>query len=180
MPIIYITGVEGSGKSTVCDVLASRGFMALDIDKEGLSARFVKMTGERLTGQPSDKERTAEWYNDREWRLPVEDVVRLKYQAGQNTIFLAGITENFDEIKDLFTKVICLTLDEDTTIYRVAHRLKNDFGKTPVELARILDNREVYEQKNRDSGSIMVDASRQLPEVVDNILSNVSKELQII
>lgn len=180
MPIIYITGVEGSGKSTVCSALASRGFAALDIDKEGLSARFVKITGERLIGQPSAKQRTAEWYNDREWRLPVEDVVRLKRQTGQNTIFLAGITENFDEIKDLFTKIICLTLDEVTTIYRVAHRSDNEFGKTPVELARILDNRALYEQKNRDSGSIMVDASQQLPQVVDDILSNISRELQRI
>ena len=180
MAIIYITGVEGSGKSTICKELMARGYAALDIDETGLSARYVKKTGERIKTLPPKDQLTAEWYDERERMLPASDIKRLGNQANRTLLFLCGVTENFDEIKDLFTKIICLTLDETTTIYRVTNRLHHGYGKTAVELSRILSNRAIYEQKNKDYGSTMIDASQSVSRVAEIIISNVSRELQRI
>jgi dephospho-CoA kinase len=36
MPLIYITGPTGSGKSTICSELKAEGYETYDIDSEGV------------------------------------------------------------------------------------------------------------------------------------------------
>jgi len=174
MPLIYITGVEGSGKSTVSKYLNSKGYNALDIDDEGLAKRYYKNTWELTDNLPSTSEPTYDWYNEREWKMKPSDVLMIKQRSGTNLLFLCGITDNFKDIKDLVDKTICLSLPESIVIQRIQTRTNDDFGKIEAQLKYILKKHSSYEDDNERSGSIMIDASMPLSQVVDSILHYVA------
>jgi dephospho-CoA kinase len=48
MAFIYITGISGSGKSTVRSELIRRGYEAYGTDEDGLAAFYHHETGERI------------------------------------------------------------------------------------------------------------------------------------
>jgi broad-specificity NMP kinase len=56
MPIVYVTGVEGSGKSTICDALVQSGYEAMDFDQEGLSTRYIKGSWKQTDNLPAPGE----------------------------------------------------------------------------------------------------------------------------
>lgn len=64
-----------------------------------------------------------------------------------------------------------LTIDEETLRHRIATRTTNDFGKTTAELGLILKWHKILEQDNRHYGAVMIDATRPLDEVVDDIVA---------
>lgn len=171
MPFIYITGVEGSGKTTICKALSAKGYTAIDIDEEGLSSRYDKDTWNRASALPPANQSSSTWYLEREWKIKPGELLKIKQPAQSEIVFVCGITDNFNEIKDIFDKIICLTLDEAAIRKRLATRTTNNFGKNAAELEYIFSKHEAYEEDNKDFGSIMVDASRSLAEVIDAILS---------
>ena len=170
MSLIYITGVEGAGKSVVCKALKSQGYDALGIDEAGLARRYYKHTWKLTNSLPAPLESSYEWYNEREWKIKSSDVLRIKQHSGTNPIFLCGITDNFKEIKDLVDKTFCLTLPENVVIQRIQARKNDTFGKNEAQLEYILKKHRLYEDDNQRAGSIMVDASMPLARVVDVIL----------
>jgi thymidylate kinase len=67
--------------------------------------------------------------------------------------------------------VFALVADRDTLERRIAARTGNEFGKQPGELAEILRWHEDYARTYREFGAVVVDASRSLDTVVDEILA---------
>lgn len=171
MPTIYITGVEGAGKTRVCKYLRVQGYNALDID-DYLARRYYKNTWKLSEDQASPLEMDFDWYNEREWKIKPSDLRLIKERAGGNLIFLCGIAENFKEINDIVDKTFCLTLPEDVVIQRAQTRDDN-FGKNEAQLKYILNKRQSYEEDNKRSGSIMIDAMMPLSKVVETILQNI-------
>jgi len=168
MSLIYITGVEGAGKSTVCDELLDAGYSAIDLDTAELAQRYFKGSWQRPANLPPATSNTLAWYADREWKVKPLDVQHLRAQAvGEAILFVCGITDNFDQI-------ICLTLDQPTVRERLAGRTDNNFGKTPGEREYILEKHQAYEAKNKEAGSIMLDAAQPVIQVVNRILVSVA------
>lgn len=166
-----ITGVAGTGKTSLINELTIRGFIAYSTDElpnvtqlEDLQTHeFVKKTG-----APID-------FSKYGWNWLEKGLKELLNSS--DTVFIGASVSNLHDYCKLFDKIFVLSLDEITLRERLANRLKDDnYGKHPDDLARIL--RVADEEKNKlieHDNAIVVDASQPLDAVVDEILRQVNK-----
>lgn len=156
--MFQIDGLSGTGKSTLCDELARRGYHAVDAD-----ATFA-YSGDPVTGAPSDVDSRSNWiWDGRKLRA---------FATGSHAgpVFVCGGAMNQDQFADLFAKRFMLRVDSETMRHRLLTRTNNDFGKDPADLAEQLElNLHVAEEARR-IGSILIDATRPIDQVADDIV----------
>ncbi|MFI5952361.1 AAA family ATPase [Cryptosporangium sp. NPDC051539] len=168
MTVVWVTGNSGVGKSTVCELLEQRGHEAIDADWEGYNRWVDRLTGEVVVDPPYPVPRG--WLHRYGWKITRADVEALAARAAGRTVFLCGSVENENEVRDLFDVVICLVIDVDTLISRLADRTKNAFGAHPEELAAAVRANATDEAAYRDSGATIIDATRPLDAVAEAVL----------
>jgi broad-specificity NMP kinase len=168
MGLIFVTGVSGAGKSAVAESLREGGWEAHDTDEDGMCVWC-----ERATGRPVDQNQrgdSAEWLDRHDWNIFRSRVEELARRAGDRRVFLCGSPSNYEDVWDLFSTVVCLVVDDETLRTRLAGRTTNDFGKAPHELERVLEWNKDNGEHFRQLGAQIVDASRPLDEVVEEVL----------
>jgi len=173
MPLYYITGLAGAGKSTVRRELKTHGYAAPGVDEEGYGEWIDRKTGKVIPYPHHDKNLDFhDWYERHEWELSPTKIARLKRRADKEKtpIFLCGSASGEDKVWHLFDKVLALVIDEETLKHRLATRTDNQFGKTPGELAIELRLHGTYEDTMKNHGAHTIDATRPSAEVVDEIL----------
>ncbi len=84
---------------------------------------------------------------------------------------MCGVTNNIDELRDLFSAVFALVLDDQTLKSRLASRTNNDWGKQPHELAQTLALQKEAAETYDKLGYITIDAGQSQDAVIDSILS---------
>ena len=179
MPLIYITGNSGAGKSSIRKELQRRGYEAHDTDDDGITAWVHKATNKLVERPENESARTKEWYDQHEWKMSRQKVEEFAASAKDKLIFLCGSPSNADDMLDLYDKVVCLVVDKDTLKNRIASRTDHDFGKAPDELESILGWHDAFQDRYKDQGAVMIDATQSLEAVVNEILSRVIDFSQI-
>ncbi len=169
MPLIYITGPSGAGKSTVRNELIKRGYEAHDTDEDGLSAWYNIETGDKVQ-RPDEADRSPDWYKHHAYRISPDRVKALADRAKNKLIFLCGIPSNDLELAEYYGAVICLVIDEQTMKQRIASRETNNFGKAADELELMLYWHGKMLERYEKFGAIMIDASRPLDKVVEQVV----------
>ena len=145
---VLITGMSGTGKSSVVEALAARGYQAIDTDWD---PRWEEVSGD-------------EWI----WR---EDEIRaLLDDADTDLLFVSACVSNQARFYDRFDEVILLSAPESVTVERLAHRTNNPYGKRPQEVADVLRYKATIEPKLRLAASAEVDTSVPLEEVITKVL----------
>ena len=173
-PLIYITGMPGTGKTAIRDELRRRGYTAYDTDEDGLAHYCNAETNEPVFEHMPAEARTPEWRKAHAWRVPRSAVEKLHAEAANKPIFLSGVVANdVEELWDLFDKVFALTIDEATLRHRITTRTTGDYGKNEHEFANLLGWQKTADDDYRKLGAILVDATRPLTQVVDAILARV-------
>lgn len=175
MPIYFITGVSASGKSSITHELRNRGLTAYDTDDDALARWQNNKTG-FIHSKSSVKAaaRTEEFLQTHSWNVPRESIEKIAKEHGNETIFICGVANNIDQIKDLFAGVFALTIDEKTLRERLANRTNNDWGKQPHELRQTLALQEKGLANYEKQGYETIDARQPLQEVIENILRKVA------
>jgi shikimate kinase len=148
MKRILLTGMSGTGKSTVIGTLAERGYKAVDLDEPGWSEH----------GPDGDWV----WCEGR-----VQDL--LSVEAGE-LLFVSGCAENQVKFYPQFDEIVLLSAPAAVLIERLATRTNNPYGKHPDELAAVLGYLETVEPRLRKGASHEVDASASLDQVVATVL----------
>lgn len=176
MALIYITGIPGTGKSTIRKELLRRGYKALGGAEDNLAAFYDNETSERIDGWiPADK-RTPEWLNSHTWKISRRDLEQLCVSAKNETVYICAVTANdIEELWDLFDKVFALHIDEETLRQRLAERTNNDVGKVSHELEAILSRQKSARQLYESHGAVIIDATKPVNEVVDTIIRETNK-----
>ena len=169
MPLIFITGISGSGKSTVQGELTRRGFEAYDTDEHEIAQWQNRLTG-AITPLVAEEHRTPEFLAQNDWRADPERVRHLADHGAQRTVFLCGSVGNEDEVWPLFDRVFVLSIDEPTMRHRLLTRTSHDFGTKPHELAMLVAWRSAIDEHYQRAGAILIDASGNPKVVVDGIL----------
>lgn len=169
MPLVWVTGSSGVGKSTVCELLKSRGKQAVDADWEGYNHWADRTTGQVVTDPPYPA--PAGWLDRYGWRISRAKVEALAAAAHDSTAFLCGSVENESDVRDLFDLVVCLVIDNRTLRDRLRSRTTNAFGQHPEELAAALGFNDTAESTYRRLGATIIDARMPPADIADAILA---------
>ena len=173
MPLVWVTGSSGVGKSTVCDLLKSRGALAVDADFEGFSHWVDRKSGRVVTNPPDPV--PAGWLERFGWNISRAEVEILSRTMRDKTAFLCGSAENEEAVRDLFDHMICLVADNETIRDRLGTRTTNPFGKHPEELAAALGWNDDVESRYRCLSATIIDGTQPPAEVADAILAATAK-----
>jgi broad-specificity NMP kinase len=176
VPLFYITGVSGTGKSSILHELRARRFDAYGVDEDVYAKWVDRKTGCAVAFPGWHTVDMHEWYRDHMWVMDADAVNALQDMADaeKNDVFLCGGTAGEEAVWHRFTRVFALVVDVDTLQQRIAQRTGNSFGKTPEELREILDWHKVSEETYRNVGATLIDATRPLEAVVDDILRHIT------
>ncbi|MEV4756947.1 AAA family ATPase [Micromonospora sp. NPDC049559] len=159
---VLVTGMSGTGKSSVVDALAERGHRAVDADYGGLS-HLVAVPGDELTGVGAGRDWV--WREDRIERLLATD--------DGDLLFLAGCAPNQGKFYPRFDHVILLTAPAEVIARRLATRTTNPYGRRPDQLARTLELKRTVEPLLRRGADLEIETTLPLDEVVAAILRHV-------
>ncbi len=164
MKRVLLTGMSGTGKSTVTEELAARGYRAVDADADGLS-HLVDAPGDEVTGVG----------NGQDWVWREDRVAQLLSIEDGELLFLSGCSPNQGRFYPRFDHIILLTAPAEVIVDRLTARTNNPFGKDPQEIARTLELKETIEPLLRRGADLEVDTSVPVGEVVAAILGHVQE-----
>ncbi len=162
MKRVLLTGMSGTGKSTVIGELTRRGYRAVDADENGLS-ELVAVPDDELTGLGPGLDWV--WQEDRIQELLLID--------DADVLFLGGCSPNQGRFSPQFDEIILLSAPAGVLVDRLASRTNNPFGKLPGEVARTLELQRTIEPLLRRGATWEIDTSVPLAEVVANVLRHV-------
>ncbi|MBA3684082.1 MAG: AAA family ATPase [Planctomycetes bacterium] len=162
MQRILLTGMSGTGKSTLTAELARRGYKAIDADCDAWShwvdcAELPEAPGS--TVEP-----------DRDWVWRADRIRDLLASEDVDTLFVSGCAVNMVEFYPQFDHIVLLTAPTAVIVQRLATRTNNPYGKRPEEVARVLQLFATIEPRLRRRAGHVIDTSVPLDEVVRSVL----------
>lgn len=162
MKRILLTGMSGTGKSTIISALASRGYKAVDADCDEYS-EWVEFTVESDDfGPPVEVGRDWVWRED-----CIQDLLSTE---DSDVLFLSGCAENMRKFLPQFDDVVLLSAPSDVIVERLRTRTTNTYGRQPNEIARVLSLVETLEPRLRRAADHEFDTSSCINDVVEAVL----------
>lgn len=158
MKRVFITGMSGTGKSTVIARLAALGHRAIDTD----SPAYFELA------KPDESVR-ARFGDEKDWRWRVDRIAALLDAEDAPALFLSGTSSNQSKFYPRFDHIVLLSAPEPVILERLRTRTTNRYAKDPNELARELRLRPIVEPLLRRSADVEIDTSAPLDEVVARI-----------
>jgi shikimate kinase len=144
---VLLTGMSGTGKSSVIRALAARGYKAVDTD-DGWCEPL-----------PDCRQ---------QWR---EDAIgELLATEDAGVLFVAGCEENQVRFHRQFDLIILLSAPAEILVERLRSRTTNCYGKAPGELGRVLDDLHAVEPLLRTAADHEIQTTMPLTEVVTAVL----------
>jgi dephospho-CoA kinase len=147
---VLLTGMSGTGKSSVIEALAARGYKAIDTD-DGWCEPL-----------PDGRQR---------WR---EDAIEeLLANEDAEVLFVAGCEENQVRFHPRFDVIILLSAPAEILAERLASRTGNPYGKTPGDQRRIFDDLQTVEPLLRKAADYEITTTMPVGDVVAAVLDRV-------
>ncbi len=148
MKRILLTGMSGTGKSTLIAALAARGYAAVDMDEPGWS----------------------EHAPDGDWVWREDRVQEFLDHAAGDALFVGGCATNQVRFYPQFDAIVLLSAPASVLIERLATRTNNPYGKRPDELAEVLGYLETVEPLLRRGATHEIDTSAPFEDVLATVL----------
>lgn len=147
-----LTGMSGTGKSSVIRELRRRGWPAIDMDEPGWSVRDA--AGNRL------------WRDER-----LAEAIRAD---DKERLIVSGCAENQVEFYPQFRHIILLSAPAEILRARIVARSDNPYGKRPAEWAEVLDHLAWVEPLLRRRATHEIVTTMPLEDVLTRVLSIIS------
>ena len=163
MKHVLITGMSGTGKTTVTRELLARGHRAVDLDDEAWS-EWVDASGNPTGAKPG-----------KDWAWRADRVRHLLDAEATGPFFASGCAPNMGEFVDHFDEVVLLTADVGVIRERLAARTPGSYGTRPAEVDALLANLEAVEPLLRRFATREIDTRTALDGVVEEILATVTE-----
>ena len=179
MALYFITGISGSGKTTVLSELRNRGYEAYDVDEAGpATAKWHNDATGYIHPKSSVKQedRTPEFLAQHSWKVPRAEVIDLAQNARTKDIFLGGSISNESELSDLFSRVFALIIDDKTLTHRLKARTNNDWGKSSHELNKTIAANRGLEECYQKLGYVIIDATQPSDVIALKIVGHLNED----
>jgi len=147
---VLLTGVSGTGKSSLVEELRRRSYLAFDADDDGFTHPLPDGT----------------WA----WRLNL--VSALFDDHDQRLLFFSGCSDEQTQFE--FDFKVLLNAPLQVILDRLRTRTTNTFGKSQIELDRVLADMEWVLPILRRSADLVVDTTMPVGEVADVVVDAVS------
>lgn len=168
MKRVLLTGISGTGKSTVIEELAARGYKAVDADTDEFSEWVEIVDDSDTPGSPVEAGRDWVW---REGRIQ-----ELLSTEDSDVLFLSGCAMNMGKFLPQFDHVFLLSAPAEVIVRRLRMRTNNLYGKHPDEIARVLSLMETVEPLLRRAAGHEIDTRAGLDDVVTSVLRLVQSQ----
>ena len=152
MKRVLITGMSGTGKSSVILELRKRGYKAIDMDERGWSEH--------------DEDGHQHWNEER-----LQKVFDLE---SDEILFISGCAENQIKFYPQLTGIILLSAPGEVLVERLSKRTNNPYGKRAEEIEEIFTYLETVEPQLRRGATDEIVTIIPLDQVVEKVLDFVT------
>ncbi len=159
---VLLTGMSGTGKSSVVRELVARGYRAVDTDEGGFSETVDAPAGQ-LTGPGEGLDWV--WREDR--------MLDLLSEEDGESLFVSGCSPNQGRFYRWFDHIVLLSAPAEVIAHRLATRTTNPFGKGDGDIERTLELQRTIEPLLRRGAGLEIDTTAPLDRVVSTILAHV-------
>src|SRR3989344_2680159 len=161
MAAYYITGIAGSGKSTIASELRENNLNVIDIDAvEGLCHWRHKETGDKatyFTGVGKD------WLDAHDRICDSSKLRKLLDDVPNSVVVVVGIASNQEDYLQYFDQTFLLYCSEKTFLKRLNTRNDgNNFGKNKSEQEQILTWYKDFQERMINLGAIPINTEKPL------------------
>ena len=139
MTRVLLTGMSGTGKTTVLDELRCRGHLTVDTDYDGWELP------------------DGTWDEDRMAAL----------LAAEPHVVVSGTVSNQGRFYDRFEHVVLLSAPVDVLLERVRRRTTNPYGASEEQRAEIAEYTRTVEPRLRAGATVELDGRRPVSELAD-------------
>jgi dephospho-CoA kinase len=153
MKRVLITGMSGTGKSSLLHELAARGYRTVDTDYGGY---FETIEGERL------------WREDK-----INALLSSQPEECPGVLFVQGTTRNQILFYPRFDRIVLLSAPADVLVQRLTTRTTNPYGKDPADIAETLQYQQTVEPLLRAAATLEVVTTVPVARVADLVLEHV-------
>jgi dephospho-CoA kinase len=143
---VLITGMSGTGKSTLVRELRMRGFAAYDAEDDGF----------------------AEPRTEGRWGWNAAQVTELLDRSRDQLLFFAGCSEEQAELP--FDYRVLLTAPEEVLVDRLSKRANNSYGRSEQELSQVLADLAEIEPLLRRSADLVLVTTESSARIADCLL----------
>lgn len=159
MAIVLITGMSGTGKTTVLEELARRGHRTVETDEPGwIEEVWQGGTLERL------------------W-IP-EKITALLDSHSAGHLFIQGTVPNQGVFYPRFDAIVLLGAPLETMLERIATRTNNPFGKSAEERYRIVQDRAEIEPILRARATHQINTGHLSNRQVADCLEKIARDAE--
>lgn len=174
MSLTFITGAPTAGKTAVAEQLSARGLEVHETDDPGhtgIAGWHRRDSGAYVAGYNELDISDPETLTTHVWRLTEGTVDRFRAQAHDRKIYLCGVLREPEELVAVADHVIFLATDEETIRYRFTLPRDVEWGSQPWQIETTIERNTELEEQFRGFGATIINATRPLDAVVDDILA---------
>lgn len=173
MSIYLINGPSTAGKTTIGDMLSSRGFKVINTDDA--FGHYANFETEEPVEFPSSGHPSAAWYEVNGWQWDKAKVKKVIDESKDQTVFFCGGAYNEHHFYPEFKKIFRLHIRPEEFEKRISARGDDPHTNNPNFRKRMLDFLKTSVRDATARGMIVIDTSDVSPEdTVKEILSHVN------